>query len=71
MVGLAVLAGNLHRIGLVLQRAERARLKRERAKRERAALRLAAERRRRGNDGQPTSPERGQPAVRPLGENAP
>ena len=42
MVGLAVLAGNLHRIGLVLQRAERARLKRERAKRKRAALRLAA-----------------------------
>ena len=42
MVGLAGLAGNLHRIGLVLQRAERARLKRERTKRKRAALRLAA-----------------------------
>ena len=42
MVVLAVLAGNLHRIGLVLQRAERARLKRKRAKRKRAALRLAA-----------------------------
>ena len=42
MVGLAVLAGNLHRIGLVLQREERARLKRKRAKRKRAALRLAA-----------------------------
>ena len=42
MVGLAVLAGNLHRIGLLLQRAERARLKRARAKRRRARLRLAA-----------------------------
>ena len=42
MVGLAVLAGNLHRIGLLLQRAERARLKRERAKRRPPRQRLAA-----------------------------
>ena len=37
MVGVAVLSTNVHRIGLLLQRAER-----ERAKRRKAALRLAA-----------------------------
>ena len=37
MVGLSVLAGNLHRIGLLLQRAERARLKRKRRQQRRAA----------------------------------
>ena len=42
MVGLSVLAGNLHRIGLLLQRAERARLKRKRRQRRRALERLAA-----------------------------
>ena len=42
MVGLAVVAANLHRIGLVLQRRERARLKAQRAKRRRRLRRMAA-----------------------------
>ena len=41
-VGLAVLAANVHRIGLLLQRAERERRKRERKRRQRALLKLAA-----------------------------
>ena len=42
MVGLAVVAANLHRIGLVLQRRERAKLKARRAKRRRQLRRMAA-----------------------------
>ena len=42
MVGLAIVAANLHRIGLVLQRRERARLKAEREKRRRRLRRMAA-----------------------------
>ena len=42
MVGLAMVAANLHRIGLVLQRRERARLKAEREKRRRRLRRMAA-----------------------------
>ena len=42
MVGLGVVAANLHRIGLVLQRRERARRKAQRARRRRRMRRLAA-----------------------------
>ena len=42
MVGLAMVAANLHRIGLVLQRRERAKLKKQRAKRRRQLRRMAA-----------------------------
>ena len=69
MVGLAVRAGNLHRIGLLLQRAERARLKRARAPA--AAGRACGWPRSVGEREQRTSRRRGEPAVRPRGESPP